>query len=103
MIALGINQCCAYVCVLQVVGTIGPSCQSVDVQVAMLEAGMSAARWAGGGGQQFTTSVGAQALGFESKGAGHRVQKGAQWASKQSNLGLAMGVKSEGAGMSAAR
>lgn len=29
----------------QVVGTIGPACQSVDVQVAMLEAGMSAARW----------------------------------------------------------
>lgn len=29
---------------LQVVGTIGPACQSVDVQVAMLEAGMSAAR-----------------------------------------------------------
>lgn len=29
----------------KVVGTIGPACQSVDVQVAMLEAGMSAARF----------------------------------------------------------
>jgi hypothetical protein len=34
---------CGFLCV-QCVGTIGPACQSVDVQVAMLAAGMSAAR-----------------------------------------------------------
>jgi len=42
------GHCCCGVCCavlsVQVVGTIGPACQSVDVQVAMLEAGMSAAR-----------------------------------------------------------
>lgn len=32
-------------CATKVVGTIGPACQAVDKQVAMLEAGMSAARW----------------------------------------------------------
>lgn len=37
-------SCCCAGPLLQVVGTIGPACQSVDVQVAMLEAGMSAAR-----------------------------------------------------------
>jgi hypothetical protein len=31
-------------CATKVVGTIGPACQAVDKQVAMLEAGMSAAR-----------------------------------------------------------
>jgi hypothetical protein len=32
-------------CATKVVGTIGPACQAVDKQVAMLEAGMSAARY----------------------------------------------------------
>lgn len=30
----------------KIVGTIGPACQSADVLATMLEAGMSAARWA---------------------------------------------------------
>lgn len=32
-------------CATKIVGTIGPACQTVENQVAMLEAGMSAARW----------------------------------------------------------